>query len=617
MDKVVSKYGIGYGEKSGTWNTYDNGKTWVFISDKIQEQASIGTTTLLLNDDGLYCSTEGEAVKVLDLGYGSGGGDSGGGDSNNAKIRNINGKFYVITDNIIYGSNDGRIWETETNGRFNGPIINGMCYGADGIYDLKNNKFYDDKFYDNKLYNNKFYNNKKVYVYGDETYEEINNITLYILNCIFLPSVSSNNGGNAFFTEGKYYLTDLKNTKFALDEENIYSYSDFSNLINWQEDVGMFPFEGLTFKDLAYSDTKKQGEETFAITQEKQVQKAIAHVNKFYNARKTELLENIAEDIKKIEPDEKYIETVKNAVYDSDVEKNNAFEMFRDYVMAAKGGSLEIYNKYLEATHYLDDFKAKSVIKAAIYETVKALAPDVRGRVHDIVVKAKQTGTKQEVIVSDIKWNYDEGLKTAYLKYQKYITRNVARFTEGGDKNIIRVAALYYRTELRQTYLDIINKSLIGMTLLDDLLKHYSDRIKELDKFNNGEIQTLPSLELPKDFCEFYLDRFFLYLKNEVNKLKIIYFDEDPSYAELEDDEKKRAKAYLTEIVSMFKTRVSDYFVYMKKDFYFEPKGTIKTAYYNSLNGGAKPDWRTEFRKLDMEARDSIVYKFISKEEKI
>ena len=97
------------------------------------------------------------------------------------------------------------------------------------------------------------------------------------------------------------------------------------------------------------------------------------------------------------------------------------------------------------------------------------------------------------------------------------------------------------------------------------MLKHYSDRIKELDKFNNGETQTLPSLELPEDFCEFYLDRFFLYLKNEVSKLKIIYFDEDPSYAELEDDEKKRAKAYLTEIINMFKTRVSDYFVYMKK----------------------------------------------------
>ena len=293
-----------------------------------------------------------------------------------------------------------------------------MCYGIDGIYDLKSKKFY---------------NNKKLYVYGNETYEEINNLTLYILNCIFLPSVSNNNGGNTFFTEGRYYLTDLKNTKFALDEENVYSYSDFSNLINWQEDVGMFPFEGLTFKDLAYSDVKKQGEETFTLTQEKQIQKAIAHVNKFYNARKAELLKNIAEEIKKIEPDEKYTETVKNATYDSDVEKNNAFEMFRDYVMAAKGGSLEIYNKYLEATHYLDDFKAKSVIKAAIYETVKALAPDVRGRVHDLVVKAKQTETKQEVIISDIKWNYEEGLKTAYLKYQKYITRNVARFTEGGD----------------------------------------------------------------------------------------------------------------------------------------------------------------------------------------
>ena len=71
MDKVVSKYGIGYGEKSGTWNTYDNGKTWTFISDKIQEQASIGATTVSLNDDGVYCSIEGEAVKVLDLGYSS------------------------------------------------------------------------------------------------------------------------------------------------------------------------------------------------------------------------------------------------------------------------------------------------------------------------------------------------------------------------------------------------------------------------------------------------------------------------------------------------------------------------------------------------------------------
>ena len=159
MDKVVSKYGIGYGEKSGTWNTYDNGKTWNFISDKIQEQASIGTTTVSLSDDGLYCSVKGEAVKVLDLGS----------NLNNVKIRSVNGKFYVITDNIIYCSNDGKIWETETNGRFNGSIINGMCYGIDGIYDLKNKKFY---------------NNKKLYVYGNETYEEINNLTLYILNCI-------------------------------------------------------------------------------------------------------------------------------------------------------------------------------------------------------------------------------------------------------------------------------------------------------------------------------------------------------------------------------------------------------------------------------------------------
>ena len=121
MDKVISKYGIGYGEKSGTWNTYDNGKTWTFISDKIQEQASIGATTVSLNDDGVYCSIEGEAVKVLDLGYSSGGsgGESGGGGGsggsgeangskiNNTKIRSVNGKFYVISDNIIYGSSDG------------------------------------------------------------------------------------------------------------------------------------------------------------------------------------------------------------------------------------------------------------------------------------------------------------------------------------------------------------------------------------------------------------------------------------------------------------------------------------------------------------------------------
>src|SRR5574344_160692 len=121
MDKVVSKYGVGYGEKFGTLNTYDNGKTWSFISDKIQEQASIGTTTVSLSDDGLYCSVKGESVKVLDLGS----------NLNNVKIRSINGKFYVLSDNIIYCSNDGKIWETETNGRFNKTIINGMCYGMD------------------------------------------------------------------------------------------------------------------------------------------------------------------------------------------------------------------------------------------------------------------------------------------------------------------------------------------------------------------------------------------------------------------------------------------------------------------------------------------------------
>ena len=118
MDKVVSKYGIGYGEKSGTWNTYDNGKTWSFISDKIQEQASIGTTTVSLSDDGLYCSVKGEATKVLDLGS----------NLDNVKIRSVNGKFYVITDNIIYGSNDGRIWETETNQQNHHDEGDGMCH---------------------------------------------------------------------------------------------------------------------------------------------------------------------------------------------------------------------------------------------------------------------------------------------------------------------------------------------------------------------------------------------------------------------------------------------------------------------------------------------------------
>ena len=597
MDKLTRTYktGFGYGQNKGTWKTLDNGKTWQYVADEIMEQVSIGATTVSKNEEGIFVSTPEETVRVFEEP-----------EYKEYKIYAYDNNFFLKGGDELYTSKDGKTYEIEIVGDFtNFDDKKGIYTGPDGVYDIRTKKYTS---------------NRKLIVDGTEDNERINILLTYAINYIFLPEIAYSVTGNTKLKEGDYYLDDLRQQKIALDNESIYHFSEFSSLINWQEDVGMFPFEGITFKDLATSKTIKVGDKTFRLNTDKKLEKAIAHVNAFYENKKNELLMLTANEIKNVEPDKKYMQEISSAEYIDEQEKINALETFTEYIMGAKGAAIEIYNKFVEAVHFLDDYKVRVVINASIYEAARAIAPKLRGRIYDTSKLAAKLGRKQEVPLDDITWNYDKALMSVYVKYQKYINRNIARFSEGGDKNIIRVAALNYRTELRDYFLDELNKKLRAINLYDDLKRHYADKISELNNYVYGSSTEEPNLELPDDFENFYLDRLYLKINYMVNKFNPTFFENDPNYLELTEDERKRAVKYAKEIFDMFKTRICDYYIYMRKNnkLHFTPNNVIKSNYNNWKNGSEqKPSWEFELKRLDVLARDSIVYILMSEEDKI
>ena len=77
---------------------------------------------------------------------------------------------------------------------------------------------------------------------------------------------------------------------------------------------------------------------------------------------------------------------------------------------------------------------------------------------------------------------------------------------------------------------------------------------------------------------------------------------------------------YAKEIFNMFKTRIGDYYIYMRKkgSLHFIPDNIIKSQFFKwRQEGGTKPTWEAELKRLDVLARDAIVYVFMSEEDKI
>ena len=137
--KRLYKTGYGYGQNKGTWKTYDDGKTWEYVADEKKEQVSIGATTLIVEDDGVYCKTPDETVRVLDEPY---------------KAYGFDNAFYLVKDDELFTSTDGKIFKEELTGKFeNFDDKLGVYSGEDGVYIIKEKKYTS---------------NRKIIVYGDE-----------------------------------------------------------------------------------------------------------------------------------------------------------------------------------------------------------------------------------------------------------------------------------------------------------------------------------------------------------------------------------------------------------------------------------------------------------------
>lgn len=628
----MAYYKVGHEEatirtQKGMYKTLDNGLTWELVTEDVNTlNASLGGVDVLADDTGVYyLDNNGDGLgytKALDSGDGQNllvastngifntrpkiGKNKTNGEDINSNYSTKKGRFFIlVTKTAIYTSYDGKDWKMETNGRFYDMITKDYkCIGPSGCYNILNEEYLHQK---------------KVIVDEYTTDDELNNYLIFALNNIYLPTISYYNTGLTIFVEGENYTRNNKENSYAMSGEDVYSFSDFSSLIDWKADVGMFPFDGITLADLIDTDVAVQENTTFKIEDNKKISDAIIYVTNFYAKKKKQLLLECSEELKNIEPTGDFAKQLSQITYNSDQEKINAFEMYRDYINAAKGGALEVYNKYLEAIHFLDDYRAKKVIKAALYETVMQLAPEVKGLLYDTRREAAEQKTPLEVDFFKIQWDYDYGLFKAYQKYMKYIRKNFIRMSEGGDKEIIGLASLYYRTEIRPEILERLNRKLLKIDLHEELERYYSNYIKEMKDYTSGLTTVKPRTDIPEDFVDIYYKILRGKITSFLNECEYPKFAYNEEFINLSEDEKNRALKYLKEIWVMFKKRVIDYLAYINKKNPIVATNNIVSIFINWENdkNNEKPSWISEIKRLNVELRDAIVFKFIEEEDKI
>lgn len=548
-----------------------------------------------LSDGGILRSSDGKSWEKTDIGGGKW--DESCVYYDKTILKGSGGKVWI--------KNSGSVEIISTSSGVSGGDSGSSGGSGGGISDSKSG--YENK--DGKGNGNGFYIKISEKLSNERLYSLIEYI---ITNVIKRDIIVKNTGRTKIDTEGQKIGTDLSDQegKIVCASDDVYRLYKSSSIIDWENDLGMRPFDGITISDLIGSDVATEENIYDSVTGESDtgLLNLIAKVKEYINSRKSIYLETVCDALENKANDYKKI---KDLTEDASMLKNN-IEAYQIYMDAETNAAKILASSLADQLFYFDDYMVEMLINLGIFETIKMAV----GNIKFILISLGEKAEKEKITIfynpyedKKLKYNFSKGLRVAFDEYLDHLSDNLIILTSSNDKDLISIAADYYKRYKREDYLSQVNEFLNNeeIDLSENYIKQYSAydtdisffslKIKKImedetiiDKKNamiscyNEYSFTFMNIEEKDIITDSYLELYFKIYKRICNELIFDYFSENSeAYEALDSSKRKRTAGYLNEIYEKFISRCKTLLNYSYDNVEYEDGSII-----NDINSKTK-----------------------------
>ena len=553
--KDSTYYGLASTENS-TLRTTDNGKSWEIISLGSANPSAYGNGRLIFGSSenkGLTYSDDGGITKnASNITSGNWGSIIYNSKKDTVYAASLDGQ------GIVYSKDDGENWyNTNISGNFNSCWLDGdnVCFGSnDGLATLSGTS---------GNISNKGQVCTSNGIFSTETFNGIDVSIVPVLNKIVAPQIYMEVTGKSFSSEvGDLDLLVEKSRTLYINSS---SYSE-SN-IDWENDVGMRPFNATIDDILEDDENYTVGEENVDDTD---VMKAnIVKVRNYIQYKKNKAIQSMANKVNDCTVDSSNLYDVEGT---SSQELMNALETEKMYEDVMKASVISVMTTIYDRIFSFTNSMIRKLIYSGILETLVIVAGDVKKQLTAISKSGATTVTKDDF---NINYDFSKGLRVAFDKYLKSLSKQITVVNTSLDKDLIAAAASYYKS-VKTNYLDEVNTIVNNITPditdalnvcnsgLDDYIKTiknitgntFSERKEKAITYLNENQTTFDC----SDFIEFI---FYKFIENLNNSLDINFKYPEDELDSYSLEQKKKILDYLNEIYTKFKERISEYSKYV------------------------------------------------------
>lgn len=509
-------------------------------------------------------------------------------------LQEINGRVCAGSDGgILYTDDAGEHWNKTniiTDMFDNGCNKNNAVYlgGSKLVYSY-DGKYFEIEGINGKAIVNEFGSTVENYLYLDLhskifTYEEIDGKVLEVINKALLPFIRSDLFGTNNVNLNSY--TTIKTSegqKIVVGNDDVYKIHRTSSIINWKEDVGMQKFTPMTFSELIGSDdiidAPLNDFDSISDGDNDKITNLISNIKVFLNYKKAILRNCINVDVNDCMIDDNIIV---NLTEDMDMLSNNleAKQIFED---AQKQSVMVVVDEMLNSIFAFDASNIKLLANAAIFEMIQACSGRIKIKLIDMNKELYGKGEDYKVNLEDfnLKLSFNKALETAYRYYIKCIGRNIQILNESDDKDLIAIAASYYRQTERQNYINSLDSILYDVSysptnvyvVEEAEITNLTSRMRNyiIDNAGDGYLAIKTAIDnmfnegygfqTNNRMLDMYRNTYNSYMINLWKDLssKIVFSFPDPSeYTQYSTSEQNRIIKYLNEIHGKFLDRCSE-----------------------------------------------------------
>lgn len=254
-----------------------------------------------------------------------------------------------------------------------------------------------------------------------------------VINKIIAPQIYLEITGKRYYNN----VEDLNLLKPEVREFYINSDNIYETNIDWEQDLGMRPFK-ITIEDILPESTNITTVEAIKNNDTEIMKKNIEKVRKFITAKKNAALQEMSKRILNTKVDNSNIMEMEDV---TPQETLDAVTTQKSYADVLKASTIVVMNNIYERLFAFDNAMIRKLIYAGIYETIVIIAGNLKRQL-DLL-----EGETVEAKDINIKYDFSKGLKVAFDKYLYNVSHLVTVLNEAQDKDLIAVAADYYRSQ--------------------------------------------------------------------------------------------------------------------------------------------------------------------------